>query len=488
MPDNINKQALTAAHGQPPVGRFAYAAAATPPGISGIAVIRMAGRSSFEIADEIFVPEFPSGRTVSSMDGYTCAFGRLIDPATGETIDKPVITKFIAPHSFTGENTIEISCHGGAAVKDGILRVLFAAGARPADPGEFTRNAFLNGKLDLAQAEAVMDLISSTARKAGAEAVKQLQGRLSAKLGSLTAGLYKVISTVELILEFPEHEETAEAAAELLSITDHVRTEVSTLIRSFEKGRILREGFKVVIAGKPNAGKSSMLNTLSGYDRAIVTDIPGTTRDTIEEPVDIDGLPVRLIDTAGLRNSEDRIERMGIGRARTAIEDADLVLWIFDEEAADPQKFSETDEDFRYIVSGKKDYEIAFILSKSDIKPFNRNLQALKAFFPDIPVYPFSSVTEEGLEDVRRLITGIYEKRGSVSSEEVIITNIRHVHSLTKAGISLDMAVEGLRSNLPLDIIAGALRSAAENLAEITGDEVSDKIVSEIFSRFCIGK
>ncbi|MHB1454144.1 MAG: tRNA uridine-5-carboxymethylaminomethyl(34) synthesis GTPase MnmE [Saccharofermentanales bacterium] len=488
MPDNTSKQASTAAHGQPPAGRFAYAAAATPPGISGIAVIRMAGRSSFEIADEIFIPEYPPCKTVSSMDGYTCAFGRLIDPATGETIDKPVITKFVAPHSFTGENTVEISCHGGTAVKEGILRVLFAAGARPADPGEFTRNAFLNGKLDLAQAEAVMDLISSTARKAGAEAVKQLQGRLSSKLKGLTAGLYKAISAVELILEFPEHEETTEAVSELLSITDSVRAEVSALIKSFEKGRILREGFKVVIAGKPNAGKSSMLNTLSGYDRAIVTDMPGTTRDTIEEPVDIGGLPVRLVDTAGLRRSDDKIEKMGIDRARSAIEEADLVLWVFDEEAADPQQFSETDEDFKYIISGKKDYEIAFILSKSDIKPFDRNLQALKAFFPDIPVFPFSSVTEEGLDDVRRLITGIYEKRGSVSSEEVIITSIRHIHSLQKAGGSLDMAAEGLRSNLPLDIIAGAMRGAAESLAEITGDEVSDKIISEIFSRFCIGK
>ncbi|MHB8961608.1 MAG: tRNA uridine-5-carboxymethylaminomethyl(34) synthesis GTPase MnmE [Saccharofermentanales bacterium] len=488
MPDNTNKQAQAAAHGQPPAGRFAYAAAATPPGVSGIAVVRMSGRSAIEIADEVFVAEYPSGRTVSAMDGYTCAYGRMIDPHSGETIDQSVITKFVAPHSYTGEDTVEISCHGGTAVKEEILRVLYATGARPADPGEFTRTAFLNGKLDLAQAEAVMDLISSTARKAGAEAVKQLQGRLSSRLDGLAARLYQTLSSVELILEFPEHEETPEATGMLLSGIGQVRADVDSLIRSFGKGRILREGFKVVIAGKPNAGKSSMMNTLSGYDRAIVTDTPGTTRDTIEEPVDIDGLPVRLVDTAGLRSAEDKIEQMGIDRAKTAIKDADLVLWVFDEEAEDPGRFAETDEDFQYIMSEKRDYEIAFIVSKSDIKPSDKGLQALKAYFPAIPVFSFSAVTEEGLEDVRQLIIGIYEKHGSASSDEVIITNGRHVHSLGKARSSLDMAIDGLSAGLPLDIIAGALRGAAESLAEITGDEVSDRIVSEIFSRFCIGK
>ncbi len=488
MPEIRDIQAVNAARGPCPAGRFAYAAAATPPGISGIAVVRMSGRSSFEIADEVFAAEYPPGRTVAGMDGYTCAYGRILDPATGETVDKVIVTKFEAPHSFTGEHTVEISCHGGIAAREGVLRVLYGAGARPAQPGEFTKNAFLNGKMDLTQAEAVMDLISSAARKSGAEAVRQLQGKLSAKIRALSSDLYRTISSLELILEFPDHEETPEALEGLLERTENVRRDIVSLIATFEKGRILREGFRVVIAGRPNAGKSSMLNALAGHDRAIVTEVPGTTRDTVEELIDIGGLPVLLIDTAGLRSSGDTIERLGIGKTREAIAGADLVLWVLDGEAADPQALVRSDDDFRAAVEASGRGGIALILSKSDIRPFGEALAAVQAGFPDIPVLPFSAVTEEGIDAVRCLIAELYEKRGAASAEEVIITNARHVHLLRRAGDKLDMAVSGMRAGLPPDITSGSLRGAAEDLAEITGDEVGESIVREIFARFCVGK
>lgn len=488
VPDYINQKQETAACGTNPSSRFAYAASATPPGVSGIAVIRMAGESTFKIADLIFSPLSGKRLSVMEMEGYTAAYGDIINPATKEIIDKVVLTKFIAPHSFTGEDTVEISCHGGVIVKNSILNLLYEAGARPALPGEFTKNAFLNGKLDLAQAEAVMDIISASARKAGSEAVRQLSGKLSEKIRELTSKLYKVLAGVELTIEYPEHEDTKEANENLLEEIENVLFVVEDLIQTFEKGRVLKEGFTVVIAGRPNTGKSSMLNTLAGYGRAIVTEIPGTTRDTIEEMTEISGIPVNLIDTAGLRDSSDTVEKIGVERAKSAIGSADLVLWVFDEDIDDSKIFEEEYSDFKATVGKLPPNKLAIILSKVDLKPFEHNYKNLKKLFPNIPVIPFSSVTQEGLEEVRELILGIYQSLGSSSSQEVVITNSRHVASLKNAKNNLNMAVDGIRSGIPLDVIAGTLRGSAEDLAEITGDEVTEKVIEEIFSRFCIGK
>lgn len=486
--ENTNKKTKTAARGTNPSGRFAYAASATPPGVSGIAVIRMSGEGAFAIADTIFISQSGKKLSVKKMQGYTCAYGDIINPDTKEIIDKVVLTKFIAPHSFTGEDTVEISCHGGIVVKEAILNLLYNAGARPALPGEFTKNAFLNGKLDLAQAEAVMDIISASARKAGDEAVRQLSGNLSTKIKALTLNLYKVLAGVELLLEYPEHEDTKEANEGLLKEIESVLASVENLIQTFERGRILKEGFTVVIAGRPNAGKSSMLNTLAGYGRAIVTEIPGTTRDTIEEMTDIDGIPVNLIDTAGLRDSSDTVEKIGVERAKMAIQSADLVLWVFDEQIDNSKIFEKEYSDFKETVGKLSKNKLAIVLSKVDLKPFEYNYNSLKKIFPNIPIIPFSSVTEEGLDEVRKLIIKIYQSLGSSSAEEVVITNSRHLSSLKNSKNNLIMAVEGIRSGIPLDVISGALIGSAEDLAQITGDEVTEKVIEEIFSRFCIGK
>lgn len=469
-------------------GRFAYCAPATPPGVSGIAVIRMSGRSSFEIADDIFVSESRRNVTVYDMEPYTCAYGEIRDPRTGETADKVVLTKFSAPNSYTGEDTIEISCHGGTAVREKILDLLYVFGARPAEPGEFSRNAFLNGKMDLAQAEAVMDLISSQADKASSQAIGQMKGNLSSRIREINNSLYRVLAELEMALEFPEHEDGRLVREHLISKTDELLTDISGLTDSFRQGRILREGFTVAIAGKPNAGKSSLLNIISGHDRSIVTDIPGTTRDTVEEIVNVGGLPVKIIDTAGIRDSSDMVEQLGVGRAKEAIGSADLVLWVIDEYGNTEETLQ---DEFRRLTDSwinSHKGRFAVIISKIDIKPFDNILNEVKRNFPDFPVIPFSSVTGEGLDEVRVLITNIYNSFGNSSSEEIIITNSRHLRSLRQAQTEISIAHEGMVCGSPLDVLASALRKASESLAEITGDEVSEKLIQEIFSRFCVGK
>ncbi len=470
------------------LSRFAYAACATPPGTSGIAVIRMAGTLAFDIAAALFQSRSQSPVSVHEMKGYTCAYGVILRPEDHAVIDTVVLTKFIAPNSYTGEDTVEISCHGGNAVKSAILDALFAMGARPAEPGEFSKHAFLNGKMDLAQAEAVMDLISATACKAGMEATRQLQGVLSAKVRGISRSVYSVMSKIEMMVEFPEHEETDEAVFAVTSHIKDIAPELENLILSFRKGRILREGLNVVIAGRPNAGKSSMLNTLAGYDRAIVTSVPGTTRDTIEELVDIEGLPVRLIDTAGLRDSRDEVEKKGIDRARKAIEDADIVFWISSGGEINPDRLLDQEEDLQEILACHQEKSLVLILGKSDLVPFTKNREFLQKSFSGTPIISFSSVTQEGVPEVRSMIRKKYEELGSQSSEEVLITNARHYRALIQAKQSLDLAIEGIDRNLPLDLLSSALRSVADSLAQITGDVVSDELVNEIFSRFCIGK
>jgi tRNA modification GTPase len=403
-------------------------------------------------------------------------------------IDSVVLTKFTSPNSYTGEDIIEISCHGGSAVKNAILDALFSMGARPAEPGEFSKHAFLNGKMDLAQAEAVMDLIGSTAQKAELEAIRQLQGVLSKRLRAISKNIYTVMSKIEMIVEFPEHEETDEAAFAILSGVKETGHDLDRLLSSFQKGRVLREGLNVVIAGRPNAGKSSMLNTLAGYDRAIVTSIPGTTRDTIEEFVDIDGLPVRLVDTAGLRQSDDEVESAGIGRARRAMEEADIVFWIAGEDEIDPDGLMDKEEDLREILSCHQEKSLILILGKSDLSPYAKNKGFLQNAFPDTPIISFSSVTMEGVEDVRDIIMKKYEELGASGSEEVLITNARHYHALVQAKKSAELVIHALEQHIPLDIAASTLRSVADSLAQITGDLVSEELVNEIFSRFCIGK
>jgi len=459
------------------------AAVATPPGQSGLAVIRLSGMHAPEAADRIFRPAGARFPCVVDMPGYTCAFGDIIDPIDDKIIDQVVLTRFTAPHSYTGEDVVEISCHGGTAVKQAILDILFHLGIKPAEAGEFTRRAFLNGKLDLIQAEAVMDLIQAGARKSERAAAAQLKGLLSQRLKRLTDINYQILAQVELILEYPEHEDTAEAMNNLANRLDDLRCRLQCLAGSFRQGRLLREGLSVVIAGRPNAGKSSLLNCLAGYDRAIVTPVPGTTRDTVEEMIDVDGLPVRLIDTAGLRETTDQVEKLGVDRARAALQEADLVLWLvappFDGLAEEIAEINTA------IATG---LPLRLIAGKDDLTESQQLRDLLLKELPEVPVLPFSALTGEGLEKVRQAIQEQYGRKGSSGSEEVLITNSRHMACLEQASGFLDQASDALKSGIPLDLIAGLLRGCAEALAEMTGDSVSEELIKTIFSRFCVGK
>lgn len=415
------------------------------------------------------------------MPGYTCAYGSIYNPDNEHLVDQVVLTVFRAPHSFTGEDMVEISCHGGIAVKQLILDSLFKLGISPAEPGEFTRRAFMNGKLDLMQAEAIMDLIQAGAQKASRVAAVQLQGVLSKKIRQLADQLYQVQAELELILEFPEHEDSEPSIKGLARHISQLKNDLNQLSDSFRQGRMLREGMTVVIAGKPNAGKSSLLNALAGYDRAIVTAVPGTTRDTVEEMVDVEGLPVNLIDTAGLRQTEDEVEKQGVDRAVAALKGADLVFWLISPPAAD----------INADITAVREAEcqnLILIAGKDDLAEGDKIREILNQELPELPVLTFSAVSKEGLGAVRAAIVEKYNQAGSHMSEDVLVTNSRHHVCLLRSADLLTQAERALHTGITLDLVATLLRSAAETLADLTGDSVSEKLVDTIFSRFCVGK
>jgi tRNA modification GTPase len=462
-------------------------ACATPPGQSGLAVIRISGPAAFYAAKQLFKPLSERFEPIDKMAGYTCAPGYWMNEPelSGKAIrlDQVILTKYIGPHSFTGEDTLEIACHGGTAIKQAILDSVFRLGIRPAGPGEFTRRAFLNGKLDLAQAEAVMDLISSEAKLQAVAALNQLRGAVSEKVAKARGEIYDLLARTELILEYPEHEESPDNIDSLKQNIELVCNSIRSLSDTYRQGRLIREGLTVVIAGKPNAGKSSLMNMLAGYERAIVTEIPGTTRDTVTETIDIDGLPVHLVDTAGLRESSDPVEVMGVSRARQAMETSDLLIWLVSPPLVehDPEL-----ESIREAV--ESDLPLLLVCGKDDLGESHQISSLLEEKFPELGVIAFSAITGEGLAKIRQAIHDKYESSGNVQSESVLLTNIRHREAALRAAEHLEQAVAALDSGLTLDLTAMLLRAGAESLAEITGDSVSEEVVQTIFSRFCIGK
>lgn len=456
-------------------------AIATPPGQSGLAVIRMSGPGAAALAEPLFAPASSRFQPVSQMTGYTCAAGYITDPADGSVIDQVVLTRFTAPRSFTGEDTIEISCHGGVAVKQSILALLIRHGARPAEPGEFTRRAFMNGKMDLTQAEAVMDLISADAARSAGNAAAQLKGLLSQLVRQDITEIYNLLASLELVLEFPEHDESDLAADQLCRGLRPVYERLARRIAGYEQGRLLREGLTVVLAGRPNVGKSSLLNALSGYDRAIVTAVPGTTRDTVEELIDVQGIPVRLIDTAGLRDTTDVVEQIGVSRARQAMEQADLIFWMISPE-------EDLEADLPPDLNERTHPALILLISKDDLNTSMVLRQKVQAKWPDRLVMTCSAVTGEGLIRIRDRIVSEYESHGLDRQEDVLITSSRHRHCLDKAAQAIRQAESGLRNGLTLDVAAMLLRRALEALAELTGDQVTETLIDTIFSRFCVGK
>lgn len=456
-------------------------AVATPPGQSGIAVIRLSGKGAAELIDPVFKPVSKRFPPVFSMPGYTCAVGKIISPVTGELIDQVVLTRFTAPHSYTGEEVIELSCHGSLAIKQSLIDLILSLGARAAEPGEFTKRAFLNGKLDLIQAEAVIDLIQAETDRSARNAAALLQGELSQQMMFISDSLYQLLASIELVLEYPEHDESDTVTAQLAAGLDLIEQKINRYVQGFSQGRILTEGMTVVLAGRPNAGKSSLLNALANTERAIVTDVPGTTRDTIEIKIDIDGIPVHLVDTAGVRETEDKVEKLGVARTRDVLQSADLVFWLI----APPVDHLQEDQT---IMEQLQLQSLVPLVSKDDLNESLALRQAIEACWPDQTIMTCSVITGEGLDAIRKKVIETYESLGAQAQNDVLLTNSRHKACLDSALLSVRKAREALHGGITWDIIASLVRGSLDALAELTGDAVSDTLVDTIFSRFCVGK
>ena len=455
-------------------------AISTAPGTGGIAVIRVSGADALAICDRVFRPH-GEGKRLASRKGYTLTYGTVVDDS-GEMVDEVVAAVFRAPRSFTGEDTVEFTCHGSIYIQQTILRLLIAQGCRMAGPGEFTQRSFLNGKMDLSQAEAVADLIASTSAGQHRLAMNQMRGGFSQELKALREQLLHLTSLMELELDFADHEELEFAdRKELEEIASRIERTISRLAQSFKAGNAIKNGIPVAIIGETNAGKSTLLNALLNEEKAIVSDIHGTTRDVIEDTVNIQGVLFRFIDTAGIRETRDTIEALGIERSFRAIERADIVLWLVDQTEADKQ-IAALSGKVLPLCEGK---QLILVLNKSDLnasKPsiVNRQLSINK-------VLSISAKHKEGIDQLQSLLVEAAHLP-ALSSSDVIVTNLRHYEALSRALEAIRRMQEGLSSGLSGDFISQDLRECIFHLSDIVGEVTTDMVLQSIFTHFCIGK
>lgn len=450
-------------------------AIATALGVGSIGVIRLSGPDSLAIADRIFAGREKPGKD----NARKLLYGHILD-RKGQPIDEVLAVYMPGPHSYTGEDVCEIQCHGGRQALQEILSLTYQEGARPAEPGEFTKRAFLNGRLDLAEAESVMDIINAKSRQALVAANRGHEGGLSRKVRELRKKLRDLVVQLEAAIDYPEEdieEVTYDRAAEVLA---EGKTAVARLVRQGSAGRILREGLRTAIVGRPNVGKSSLLNSLLQADRAIVSNIPGTTRDIIEEQMTIGGIPLVLTDTAGLRDTEDLVEKIGVERSRAALEDAQLALVVLD----GSQALSRED---RELLRSLKDRKKLILVNKSDL-PQVLDTEGLRQEYGSSDVIILSVKTGEGLEQVEQWLREFVYGEGSDSESSSMTQNARQQDLLEKALRSLGDALEGARQHLPYDCLTIDLTQTLHDLGEITGEDVPDEIIDEIFAQFCVGK
>lgn len=454
------------------------AAVATAVGEGGIGIVRLSGPSSVSIADGLF--RGSRGRSAADQPARYAAYGHIIDPVDGRTVDEVLLIIMPAPHSYTREDVVEIHCHGGPLPLRRILALVLAAGARAAEPGEFTKRAFLNGRLDLSQAEAVIDVIRAKTDASLRLAVGHLAGAFSQKVGAFRQEILRLIAHLEAAIDFPEEDIEELAAREVVAALTTLGDDIDRLLATADTGRILREGLATAIIGKPNVGKSSLLNALLGAKRAIVTDIPGTTRDIIEEYVNIGGIPLKVIDTAGIRETADVVERIGVERAREALAQADLVLVLLDASAP----LTSEDREVLGLLSGR---QAIVIVNKTDL-PSVIDMAAVAALVPDKPVIRISALEGTGVAELETAISDLVYSGRVVQGESAFVSNVRHSQLLKQARGRLQEAQTAAEGGLPPDCIVVDLRAAWTTLGEITGETVGEDIIDTIFSQFCIGK
>lgn len=435
----------------------------------------MSGKNCFKILEKIFVQK--NKKDISEIKGYSFKYGYIVD--NGKKVDEVLVSYFKEPKSYTAENMCEINSHGGIVVMREILELCLKNGAELAKPGEFTKRAFLNGRIDLSQAESVIDIINAKSNREALEGMKQLEGFLAEEINKIKKELLKLMANIEVSIDYPEYDTPEVIEEEILKTIENSINKLNKLEKSFDNGKLIKEGIKTAIIGRPNAGKSSLLNAILKEERAIVTEYEGTTRDTIEEYVNINGITLKLIDTAGIRTTQNEIEKIGIEKSKKMAKEADLVIYIIDAS----KDLNEDDEEILNIVTPEK---TIIILNKLDLVPkIDKKTEIIKNFENVIKI---SALKKEGIDDLYNKITELFNLDVINIDNEIVITNERHKKIIKDAIINLNKSKEALKNNMPIDIIAIGLKDVLTNLGEITGEEASEEIINEIFSRFCLGK
>jgi tRNA modification GTPase len=454
------------------------AAISTPPGEGAIGIVRLSGDQAIQIADALY----RSGtKHLADVSTHTINYGHLYDPRTGDMIDEVMVSVMHGPKTFTREDVVEINCHGGVVSVNRILQTILQNGARMAEPGEFTKRAFLNGRIDLSQAEAVMDLIRAKTDRAMNVALHQLDGKLSGMIRDIRQIILNTLAEVEVNIDYPEYDDVEEVTTKLLKErTIEVRGHIQHLLDTAKQGKILREGLQTAIIGRPNVGKSSLLNRLLREEKAIVTDIAGTTRDTIEEYVNVRGVPLKLIDTAGIRETDDVVEKIGVERSRKALAEADLILLLINQNEGlteeDKQLLEDTKDMNRIILMNKMDLEAK--MTTGELEPWSDPERIIET----------SMLSETGLDQLENQITKMFFSGETGEKDATYVSNVRHIALLNDAMDSLDEVLSGIESGMPIDLVQIDFTRCWELLGEITGDSVQDELLTQLFTQFCLGK
>lgn len=452
------------------------AAISTPPGEGAISIVRMSGDQAVKIASTVF-----KGKALAEVPSHTIHYGHIVDPATNQVIDEVMASVMRAPKTFTREDVVEINCHGGIVVVNQLLQLLLREGARLAEPGEFTKRAFLNGRVDLSQAEAVMDLIRAKTDKAMNVALNQLDGNLSQLIRKLRQTILETLAQVEVNIDYPEYDDVEELTTQLLlEKADFVSRQIDALLLNAQQGKILREGLSTAIIGRPNVGKSSLLNYLLHEEKAIVTDIAGTTRDVIEEYVNVRGVPLKLIDTAGIRDTEDLVEKIGVERSRKALGEADLILLVLNQS----EPLTKEDRDLLAATSGLKRI---ILLNKTDL-PAKLDQAELTELVGTDQLFAISVLQNAGLDQLEQAIAALFFGGQTGEKDATYVSNTRHIALLEKAGQALNDVKTGIEAGMPVDLVQIDMTRCWDYLGEIVGDSVQDELITQLFSQFCLGK
>ena len=450
------------------------AAISTPIGEGGISIVRLSGEDAVAIANKLF-----KGADLTKVPSHTIHYGHIVDPKTKDVVDETMVSVLRAPKTFTREDMVEINCHGGMIVTNDILQLLLANGARMADPGEFTKRAFMNGRIDLTQAESVMDIVRAKTDKSRQVAMTQLAGGLLDKIRTMRQELLDTMAHEEVNIDYPEYDMDDLTSQEMKKKAQEVSKQIDQLLKTAQEGKIIRNGLATAIVGRPNVGKSSLLNYLTQDDKAIVTDIAGTTRDTLEEYVSVKGVPLKLIDTAGIHHTEDKVEKIGVERSKKAIAEADLVLLLLDAS----QDLTDEDKNLLNLTANKKRI---IILNKQDLG--TKISQEMIREITDNPIIVTSILKQKNMDALENAIEQLFFSGIENSQNQILVTNQRQAGLLAKAKQSLEDVVNGIDDAMPLDLVQIDLKNAWDTLGEITGESAPDELITQLFSQFCLGK